>query len=781
MAGKSQSDLTIYNMQAIPQSRYMNPALTPNSNGYLGLPVISSIYFNTINDGFRYKNMFQRVNDTLQWAPSNMLGHMAEKNYIHTHVNTDLLSFGFRVAEKHYLHFNVTQKTDFRLGLPKQFLTLLWEGNAGLLGKSGDFSTLGFDAQTYTEFGAGYSIDINENLTIGGRIKYLNGLANVYTPKRELSLNTDSTYYTLTAATDFQLYATPGILNITPDSITLDDGFGDQITGNLPFGNNHGVGIDLGVNYKINDKIRVHGSIVDLGWINWSQNAKIYSVPSASFVFNGIDVKPFVDNGFNGLDSLGQEILDSLTGTFTLTETQQSYWAPTFSQFYAGGNYYINEKYDAGLLFRGRFHKGTFRPAVTASFNARFSNFFQASVSYSYADRDFTNLGLGFAMGRYVSWYVASDNLLAPIFPQSGKNFHIHTGLNVKWGYKKKDRDGDGIPDKMDDCPDDPGLEKFNGCPDRDEDNIMDKDDACPDVPGLAEFSGCPDTDGDGIVDSTDACPLKPGPKELNGCPDRDNDKIIDDEDACPDQPGPKATQGCPDLDGDGIVDTEDLCPEKPGEVEHQGCPDTDGDGLYDNEDKCVDTFGPTSNFGCPYGDIDGDGVLDKDDRCPDTPGPAENQGCPFGDLDGDGVTDNIDECPNTPGPVENNGCPELSKEEEEILDMAFKNLEFESGRDIIRSTSYESLDSLASLLKKKPEWKLKLAGHTDNVGNDAGNMLLSQKRATAVKNYLKMKGVEPDERFIVEWYGETKPIYPNDTPEGRQKNRRVEMSIIFE
>jgi outer membrane protein OmpA-like peptidoglycan-associated protein len=101
---------------------------------------------------------------------------------------------------------------------------------------------------------------------------------------------------------------------------------------------------------------------------------------------------------------------------------------------------------------------------------------------------------------------------------------------------KPADRDHDGIPDKHDACPDEPGVATdnpaTNGCPppppDRDGDGIPDKDDACPDVKGVANSdptqNGCPpDTDGDGIRDDVDACPNEKGPADpdpqKNGCP----------------------------------------------------------------------------------------------------------------------------------------------------------------------------------------------------------------------------------------------------------------------
>ncbi|MBK8711492.1 MAG: OmpA family protein [Niastella sp.] len=112
------------------------------------------------------------------------------------------------------------------------------------------------------------------------------------------------------------------------------------------------------------------------------------------------------------------------------------------------------------------------------------------------------------------------------------------------------DRDGDGVADADDKCPDTPGLASLQGCPDRDGDGIADADDKCPDEAGLAKYGGCPipDTDGDGINDEMDKCPTVKGVARYQGCPipDTDNDGVNDEEDKCPTRPGPASNQGCP-------------------------------------------------------------------------------------------------------------------------------------------------------------------------------------------------------------------------------------------
>lgn len=154
------------------------------------------------------------------------------------------------------------------------------------------------------------------------------------------------------------------------------------------------------------------------------------------------------------------------------------------------------------------------------------------------------------------------------------KHFQHSVGLTFKFG--GTDTDGDGIYDQDDACPEEAGLEIFNGCPDSDNDGIQDSKDDCPNTAGLAEFNGCPDGDGDGVMDKDDKCPTVAGLKALAGCPDADGDGVADGDDNCPNEAGPAANSGCPwpDTDGDGVLDKDDKCPNEAGTVANNGCPE---------------------------------------------------------------------------------------------------------------------------------------------------------------------------------------------------------------
>ena len=142
-------------------------------------------------------------------------------------------------------------------------------------------------------------------------------------------------------------------------------------------------------------------------------------------------------------------------------------------------------------------------------------------------------------------------------------------------------------------------------------------------------------------------------------------------------------------------------------------------------------------------------------------------------------VVTNADGCSDTAtATITQKTPPALTKKEIETIKYAFDNLEFETGKDIIKQKSYVSLNSLAKLLLDKG-YGLKIEGHTDNVGKADMNMELSLKRANAVKTYLVAKGVDGS-KLETAGYGLTRPIADNNTAAGRQKNRRVEMSVIY-
>lgn len=105
-------------------------------------------------------------------------------------------------------------------------------------------------------------------------------------------------------------------------------------------------------------------------------------------------------------------------------------------------------------------------------------------------------------------------------------------------------------------------------------------------------------------------------------------------------------------------------------------------------------------------------------------------------------------------------------------------NVHFDFGKSSLRPESFSELNELVSYMEWKKDDKIEIAGHTDNVGNDADNLKLSQQRAETIKQYLVKKGINAS-RVIAKGYGAAQPVADNNTEEGRQRNRRTEVRIL--
>jgi outer membrane protein OmpA-like peptidoglycan-associated protein len=288
------------------------------------------------------------------------------------------------------------------------------------------------------------------------------------------------------------------------------------------------------------------------------------------------------------------------------------------------------------------------------------------------------------------------------------------------------------------------------------------------------------DKDKDGVLDNVDRCLATPAGSavESTGCTDTDRDGVADSGDRCANTPTVATVDaiGCSDADGDGVVDPQDRCVGTAAgtRVDSNGCAmDVDRDGVPDVADRCSDTAPGVRvdpETGCAL-DADNDGIMDPQDQCLGTPAGMEvnAMGCPA-DTDGDAVPDATDECPGTAPGVEVNrtGC-------EAAAPVVIEGVSFLSGSARLTLDSQGPLNRVVGELSQRPDIKVVIEGHTDNVGNRDANIRLSKARADAVRMYFISKGI-PANRITSVGKGPDQPIANNDTPEGRAKNRRVQL-----
>ncbi len=761
------------------------------------------------------------------------LNQLQNMTYFNGDMTFSFINMGFRIKENGYFTLGVNEKIESGVTLPKTMFNFFLGGgmlnlNNGAINTIG-LSGLGTGATAYTEISGGYSKKINDHWTVGGKLKVL--LGQMYGGLNAKNLNIDA------SAEQWHLYGDLGLNIAGPINMEYLAQYVDgknvrqiyeSFAGNnggasgagfdqnklIDFSNwpklvipsGYGAAIDFGFAWKPIENLQISAALTDLGFIYWTSSRQF--VCSVDTIFNGVgeinysDPKYHVNNDPSqpfSTDSLMSAVGENLKGLLNgmrMTSKAGGFVRMTSARLNVGidANFWDN-RVGVGIVSATRLYNARLYEEVTFGLAFRPVNWFNIAATYSLMNNGkYSNIGAGLGFMPYdgINLTLALDYIptsyaalpnkdaSAPkqyFLPDKAKMVNLALGFSICWGSNNRDKDKDGVWDKIDMCPETPrgvAVDKV-GCPlDEDHDGVPDYLDHClgtlPEAVPYIDSLGCDkDSDGDGVPDYLDKCPDTP--EVAKGTVDKD---------------------GCPkDTDGDGVTDYLDECPNTPeaarGKVDENGCPkDSDGDGVPDYKDECPGTsaeaLGAVDKNGCEK-DSDGDGVPDYIDECPDTPekaiGFVDAYGCEK-DSDGDGVPDYKDECPTVPGVKENKGCPELKREVHQLLQKAMQGIEFESGKATIKQKSFTLLDQVAALFLENSNYIIEVQGHTDNVGNPELNKALSDRRAHAVMDYLIQKGVGA-ERLSAVGYGQDQPIADNKTKEGRQKNRRVEFKITFE
>jgi len=201
---------------------------------------------------------------------------------------------------------------------------------------------------------------------------------------------------------------------------------------------------------------------------------------------------------------------------------------------------------------------------------------------------------------------------------------------------------------------------------------------------------------------------------------------------------------------------------------------DSDSDGVLDKNDKCPNTKEgeEVDSDGCLLKqDSDNDGIPDADDECPNTleGNKVNSRGCEL-DSDNDGIVDSKDQCPDTSKEfvVNGYGCPQT----------ATLKVNFEPNKYNVSDELIDDLQNFAMFLKDNPSYQVIIYGHTDSIGGEEANRMLSQNRANAVKEALTRYGI-PSMRMTAIGKGEADPIADNMYNPGRAKNRRIEVELL--
>ncbi len=438
---------TLYWMKGIPQSSYSNPAMQPLANYYVGFPAFSSLYSGFANTGFAPSDVFGKdINGSLFIDDKKLLANLLPNNYLNVNAANDWLAFGFRVRKKNYFSFNIRERVETRFGYTKDLMRLAIEGNDPFLqeGIAASPNAISLDYNHYREFGIGYSRNWNEKLTIGARMKVLQGMSNINFERSNLDLFTSPNNYELTLSADM-LVNTSLPFQLAPlenlDSTEFTFNQDDAIQYATNFGN-MGIAMDLGAVYNLTERFSVAVSAKDLGYINWKSDVENFSA-MGDIEFKGLEFDDvFTDDEENNTEEENNDFgayIDSIIDLLDRQETTNAYTLMMSPKFYVSAAYNLTRMHRFALLGKGDLYNGKLYPSLTVSYNFQPINRFGSSFSYSIIHGSMHNVGFGMHINIFpVQIYMVTDNFFWAMQPHTLQNLNFQIGVNIAAGFGSK-------------------------------------------------------------------------------------------------------------------------------------------------------------------------------------------------------------------------------------------------------------------------------------------------------------------------------------------------------
>ncbi|MDR2854402.1 MAG: DUF5723 family protein, partial [Prevotellaceae bacterium] len=449
---------TQYFLENSPVRHYWNPSFQPQSKVYISLPVLGYLQVGLSNNSVGLNNLFtnnlngQTITflhpDGNKQQFYDALSNTAD-GFLDLRVN--LLGLGFRTGKTGYFNFTMSVRVDGTGAMPKDMFKLLLYGTPEANGYNDfDFKSLGINGTAYLETALGYSKKFSDKLTIGAKLKFLTGIANISTDNDALTLKAGMDDWLLQGNGKVRI-ASPLLVKtgatISDLSLSAPDKVVDWI---MPAG--YGGGIDFGFSYKPVEALTLSAAINDLGMLMWTKNATTINY-GIDYKFEGMGK---VSGGDLSMSELADSVIDAIKAagsTDTKTEKYKSYTSPKLN---VGAEYaFLKNKLSIGVLSSTMFQGGEVFEQVVLSGNIRPARWFNTSVSYAVLPGKSQNIGaaLGLRTG-FIHWLISADYIGLeygkykgiPV-PYKTKGFNLGLGFNLVFG-NKIDKDNNKAKDK---------------------------------------------------------------------------------------------------------------------------------------------------------------------------------------------------------------------------------------------------------------------------------------------------------------------------------------------
>lgn len=421
---------TSYFMEGTSSRLELNPGLQP-MRGYFNIPVLGSFNVGTSSNVLGINDIVDVLDSEEDiFLNDDLYSRLKSDNRLNVNLKTDVLSFGW-YAGKGFWNVNVGLRADVGASIPQSMFEYLRRVN-NTEDINGSFSNMNFNLNAYAEIGLGYSRQITEKLSVGGRVKVLLGIARAEMAVDNFDIYVDDAL-TNGDYTELNPYQTYGSATVNARVSTTMKGGGlsfDETTGQIDGfdidGSNFGIagagfGIDLGASYKVWDNLTVSAAVLDLGFIKWKEGETTVAAPAnGSFEVTGSNYQDFLDGDFLSMDRFNF-VQDKEAAEDTKTTLA--------STILLAGEYgLLDNKLSVGAIYTARFAEPKTLNELTFSATYRPKNWFNIAASYSPIQAGGKSFGLALKLGAL---FLGTDYMY---FGNSSKAVNAFIGLSIPLG-----------------------------------------------------------------------------------------------------------------------------------------------------------------------------------------------------------------------------------------------------------------------------------------------------------------------------------------------------------
>lgn len=448
----AQTSSTVYFDPYNPRQHWENPACQPEGKFYIGMPALSTIAFSAGNNQFAFNDFFRNItkDGVTRTVPTisrdldlteDFLKKFKFNERINANYRINLIDFGFRLKEEHYITVGVANRMQTNVIIPKKLANLFLSGMADHNVFDFDIDKLSANVNVYSEIALGYSKNLTDKINVGGKVKVLLGHGSIHTDLKKLKLTAGEDEWAIRG--DGSIYASIPGLEITPTEENTIDGIkfnDDQEIKEIVKPHGGGAAVDLGVTYQMTPELTFSGSILDLGFIRWNSNTQLRK--KQDFAFQGVKYE-IGNDSINFFDELGEE----LSEMYEVVEKTNSYTTHLALKINLGAEYaFWENRVGVGLLSRTSFISRTVMEEIFISANFRPFRWVSTSLAYNIGNGQWNNLNaaLDFNLGP-VNLYFAMDNIPFrlgkindAVFPIKTRSISFSTGMAFVMGYKEK-------------------------------------------------------------------------------------------------------------------------------------------------------------------------------------------------------------------------------------------------------------------------------------------------------------------------------------------------------